>query len=180
MADLKKIQGLIDDIEGAGLRGVLKQWIADLVLSLSSVYGVSYLTNPATTFTTDGSWTNFDQWEQSRDTRGLVEDLAEGWYTLKANADGKWEVEGFLYCTVDTAGTYRWRPRLIRADLSEVTLTQPIELDLSAGEKVFFHAIGLTSAANDALQGDHLVMQMRTPNGAIVTPHFGSFRCQRK
>lgn len=175
MATLKTVKDMQDAIiAGAGDRGTTGSALIDIIESLASVFGVMTMNLPGVNHTFSGAWENWSRWQNSRDTRGLLDDLVAGDYELKAGADGRWVVGGYIKYQANTVGTYRWRPRLIKPPSTHIILLgQDEHITTAVGETVRLLAVGLTPAASDAVVADKLSMQVRGPAGAIATPLSG-------
>lgn len=181
MATLKTVQDLLSSIDTTGSRGSTGTKIQDLIESLASVYGHMALSSPGTTHTCNNAWQTFAEWTTSRDTRGVTEDLLAGEYTLAEGGGGQWEIMVDLAFSVNTTGTYRLRPRSELADTTEVAMgadSARVE-SVTAGSTVKWSLIGVTGVGSDLDTGGKLYVQIRGPNGALITPIHGYFRARR-
>lgn len=162
--------------------------IRDLAASMSGAYGHMALSHPEdppgtpVTHTCNNAWQTFAEWTTSRDNSGLAENLTTGEFTVQPGAAGQYETMASISFSVDTTGTFRFRPRGELANATEVAMgadSARVE-DLTAGDVVTWNLIGLNLSPDEIDEGGKLYLQVRGPNSAKITPLHGWFRCERK
>ncbi len=160
-----------------------KKEIQNIIESLASVYGIMSFAAGVGPQTLSGSWENLTLWDNSRDTRGVQDDLIAGWYTIKAGGGGRWAVHARVTISADTAGTYKIRPRIVYADDSQGSFggNTTVSKALGAGESWLVELKAIVPAAALLDTGDHLAVQVDGPAGAEVSgADFSYFEVDRK
>ena len=189
MATLRDIAELEAEILAAGLRGITKQQILEALTSLSDVQGILNISNApadpldpqAVNVPLSGPYQNFDQWERTRDTKGVQEGPTVGvapfeYYEIRNGGSGNWNAMARLKGSCDTAGTVRIRLMLVEG--GTVENSQPYndkEVVVADGKfDLEFHAM-----IKNVAVGDRLLMQVRGPNGGVITLEEGHFWVKR-
>jgi len=173
------------DIEGRGKRQITKQDLLDLIESLASVGGTLNTnggSSPEQDIVGTGSWQRIDAWERSIDTKGVQDGLRDetdpgGWFKVRNKGSGTWSINTVLRFTTNKPGTYRFRVAKVLADGTAVTTPFQDRTSLEAGEQGHVAIIG--ARIKNVLAGEKLQVEMRAPNGAIVTLQEAQFAADR-
>ncbi len=177
--DLKDYTTIAAEIDAAPLRGVTKDFLKNYLYSAFNPVGVMHLSTPGTTFTGDGGWQRFDEWEGSVDTKGVQDQLGsgKGSFLIKPNGGGDYVVLIFLRFTIDVGGDVRMRPRH----------------ELGAGGSESFLLIDRDTFTADApgcslmvgmlkkglVSTDEITTELYVDNGTVLTPKYGFFMAGR-
>lgn len=164
MANLRDIAELQAEIEALPFRGINKERLLETLESLADVQAVLYINNLAVPYTLSGAFAIFDQWQTSRDTKGVQEQPTPGTppfdgLLLKANAGGTWNSMLHMTCVADASVTIQARLAIVDADGLTV-FSEPFRDSCDATAGVEF-ALGFHGMSKNVLPQQKLIVQMR-------------------
>lgn len=192
MATLKDIAAFKTEIESlpVGQRAIKRDMLLDMLESLSDVQGLLNINNAprdpadaaAVNVTCTGAWETFAVWGRSVDTKGLQEQPTPGTapfngFMLKAGGAGNWKTHCYLKGQCDTDGLIRIRfARVLTDDTVDPDAMFSDREDVLTGKEF---KLNFTALKKNMVAGEIMLMQIRGPNGAVVTVHEAEFESQR-
>lgn len=182
------IESVQSDVSGAGAYGITKAMLlslisqlADAVESNSGVAAAMWSKNSeGAPLTIAGGWNRMDVCTNGRSTRGVFDGLddatdAGSWFDVRRAGAGDYVVTAKLRFSVDTAGEYEVRVASF-TDGGSYSGVGPEDAAMAdAGDQIVMALGGVlvknvTRDQDDNPTDDRLCLQMRGPNGAVVTP----------
>ena len=180
--NLKAIADLQGEIESAGLRGIGKQALLDTLQSLAKVAGTMSLDAPSIAEPLSAGWNRVDIWNRSRDTQGVKDGLDSpqdpgGWYKINRAASGDYSCNASIRFTTDTDGLYQMRISKVLGNGDPGGNSDFDAVDTVAG--ITTQLTIVSSLLKNVDNDDRLQVEVKGPNGAVITALFGQFGVSR-
>ena len=180
--NLRAIADIQAEVETAGFRGINAQTLLDTLQSLVKVAGTMSLDDPISTPPIGAGWNRVDIWDQSRDTQGVKDGLDDpddpgGWYRINRVASGDYSCNANLRFTTDLEGLYQMRIARVDENGDPLTSSDQDVVDAPAGVTVQLTIV--SALIKNVDNGNKLQVEVKGPNGAVITGLYGQFGVQR-
>ena len=180
--NLKSISELQAEVESAGYRGISAQTLLDTLQSLAKVAGTMVLNDPLPQAALSQGWNRVDGWSLSFDTQGVKSGLDDptdpgGYYSINVNAGGDYTCSAMLRFVSDIDGLYELRIAKRDSGGSASYIQYQDAINVVAGDTAQLNiASGLIKGVSN---DDRLQLEIKGPNGAVVTAVYAQFGVQR-
>lgn len=155
-------------LDAAPKRGITKQNLSDVIYSAYQVGGTLYYSDVDLPVTT--AWAAFPAFEDSRDSKGLEEDIPNGRFTVGVGAAGTYKMVATIGLVSPAAG---WVEIAAVRNGSLVGYNMPIDVDANRRTQIVIAGTGAVQ------EGDTIGLAIRASANATITGTHGQFTLAR-
>ncbi len=175
---LREVQELQDAVEASGFRGTRKQDLLDTLQGQAKIGGAFHLNGGAADFTIVNGWNRLDVWTAAVDTQGIKDGTADatdpgGWFGITNPGAGDYDFRASFRFSATLAGEYEIRVAYVESDgtINNTPFHDAFVLGAGGSGQLVIAA----GVRKNLLKDERLQLEMRAPNGSVITPLFGAF-----